>query len=393
MAIGRRGDQAGERPAEHTQADDRDPGRERCRGRLAAAQQEGRRGAQLGRAALGLVDRERHVAGHRQHDPPADRAHDLRRPVRIAELAAAHEIRHEEARDHRRQDDPQDVQVHRHDRGGAGDDPPARPAGLPGMPGRREGDRAGQGDQVRVPDEGRFVDGAGRDGHQQARDQSGGRAADRPAEPGRHRDRRDAGERDRERDAGRVGAGDRRRRGQEEVVEDAVVEVADRGRRTEQRHLAPLDEVAQDEHVVALVGVPGAAGREVDEAEERGHRDDPGDAEPERGPLGDAEAFDDPEGSEDAGPRVGGVRLDGCLGDGVRSARAVPGSSAAGCSGDDSTTASLTVARPSPRRRLRPPRPTPSTRAAAIVEARARTPPAATARAHRRARAPGPGPG
>ena len=46
-----------------------------------------------------------------------------------------------------------------------------------------------------------------------------------------------------------------------------MVEVADRGRRSEEREPAIEHERAQDEHVVALVGVPGAADREVAQPE------------------------------------------------------------------------------------------------------------------------------
>ena len=46
------------------------------------------------------------------------------------------------------------------------------------------------------------------------------------------------------------------------------MEVADRGRWPEQRDDPVLDQGPQDEHVVALVGIPRAPGREVREAHE-----------------------------------------------------------------------------------------------------------------------------
>ena len=69
--------------------------------------------------------------------------------------------------------------------------------------------------------------------------------------------------------SGESPAGQRRGRGQEVVVAGAVVEVADRRRRPEQRDDPSLDERAQDEHVVALVGVPRARASQVREAQER----------------------------------------------------------------------------------------------------------------------------
>ena len=63
-------------------------------------------------------------------------------------------------------------------------------------------------------------------------------------------------------------------RGEEVVVDGAVVDVADRGRRAEQRHDAVADQRAQREHVVALVGIPRAARREVGQAEERGEQEE-----------------------------------------------------------------------------------------------------------------------
>src|SRR5439155_12189476 len=61
---------------------------------------------------------------------------------------------------------------------------------------------------------------------------------------------------------------------EEEVVEHPVVEVPDRCRRPQERDDAALDKVAQHEHVVSLVGVPGGWGWEVDEAEDGGGDED-----------------------------------------------------------------------------------------------------------------------
>ncbi len=53
-----------------------------------------------------------------------------------------------------------------------------------------------------------------------------------------------------------------------------MVEGADRRLRAEQRDLATIDEALQDEHVGALVGVPGAPLVEARQAEDRGEGED-----------------------------------------------------------------------------------------------------------------------
>ena len=60
-----------------------------------------------------------------------------------------------------------------------------------------------------------------------------------------------------------------------------MVEVTDGGRRPEEWDPAVLDEGLEDEHVVALVGVPGAAGGEVREPGDDGEYDDRARHEPE----------------------------------------------------------------------------------------------------------------
>lgn len=50
-------------------------------------------------------------------------------------------------------------------------------------------------------------------------------------------------------------------------MEGPVVERADGGRRPEKRHDAVADECPEDQEVVALVGVPRPAARQVHEAE------------------------------------------------------------------------------------------------------------------------------
>ena len=52
------------------------------------------------------------------------------------------------------------------------------------------------------------------------------------------------------------------------VVAGAVVDIADRRRRAEERHDPVADERPQDQHVVALIAVPCAAGGEVGQAEQ-----------------------------------------------------------------------------------------------------------------------------
>ena len=73
------------------------------------------------------------------------------------------------------------------------------------------------------------------------------------------------------------------------VVESAVVDVAERGRRPEQRHDPVPHERAQHEHVVPLVGVPRPARGEVRKAENGRDHDQPDrDERPARVPDGSA---------------------------------------------------------------------------------------------------------
>ena len=52
-----------------------------------------------------------------------------------------------------------------------------------------------------------------------------------------------------------------------------MVEFANGGRRPQERPHAVLNETDQHEHVVALVGVPAASGRQVVQAQDRGEPD------------------------------------------------------------------------------------------------------------------------
>ena len=134
----------------------------------------------------------------------------------------------------------------------------------PGPPGTGQRDRARQRDEVRVPDERRFLDRRGRDRHREAGHEAGHRAPDRPCQPPRHEDRGDPRQRDERRHRERrIAAGQERRRGEQVVVERAVVDVTDRGRRSEQRDHAVAHEGPQHQHVVALVGVPRPARGQV----------------------------------------------------------------------------------------------------------------------------------
>ena len=112
-----------------------------------------------------------------------------------------------------------------------------------------------------------------RDGHRQARDEAGDRPADRSGQPPRDEHGGDPGQRDEGRDRERrIAAGQERGRCEQVVVERAVVDVADRRRRAEQRDDPVADEGPEHEHVVALVGVPRAARRQVRQTQDR--RDD-----------------------------------------------------------------------------------------------------------------------
>ena len=89
--------------------------------------------------------------------------------------------------------------------------------------------------------------------------------ADRPRQPPRHeRPRRSRPARSSAVTASGESPPVRNAAGDEQVVvERAVVDVADRGRRAEQRDHAVAHEGAQHQHVVALVGVPRAARGQV----------------------------------------------------------------------------------------------------------------------------------
>ena len=100
---------------------------------------------------------------------------------------------------------------------------------------------------------------------------AGERAADRAREPPRERDRADPEERDEGRDGDRIAVRERRRGREQEVVEGAVVELADRRLRPEQRDDAVARERDEREHVVALVGVEPAAGVDARQPQQRGN--------------------------------------------------------------------------------------------------------------------------
>ena len=88
-----------------------------------------------------------------------------------------------------------------------------------------------------------FVDGGRRQRRREAGDGPGDRAPDVTGQPPHDRHGGDPGQRDEGHDGEwRVAAGQRRGRAQQVVVPGAVVHVADRGRRPEQRHDAVLDQ-------------------------------------------------------------------------------------------------------------------------------------------------------
>ena len=95
--------------------------------------------------------------------------------------------------------DAQDVALHRHGRADRRQQPPRGATGRPGPPRAGQRDRARQGDEVRVPDERRFVDRGRRDGHREPRDEAGDGTADRACQPPRDDDGGDPGQRDHER--------------------------------------------------------------------------------------------------------------------------------------------------------------------------------------------------
>ena len=147
--------------------------------------------------------------------------------------------------------------------------------------------------------------------------EAGDRPTDRACQPPDDPDGRDARQGD-EGDHGqrRVATGQGRGRTQQVVVPGAVVDVADRGGRTEERDHAIADEGPQDEHVVALVGVPRPTGREAGETGQRGEDQE----------QGERESI---EGRWDPQARLAGVRHAGVRHAGAVLARALPTSSKA----------------------------------------------------------------
>ncbi len=83
-------------------------------------------------------------------------------------------------------------------------------------------------------------------------------------------------------------------RAQQVVVPGAVVHVADRGRRPEQRQDTVLDERPEREHVVALVGFPRAARDQVREPHQGGEGEQHGQDVPTGSAEGGAAALDGP---------------------------------------------------------------------------------------------------
>ena len=121
-----------------------------------------------------------------------------------------------------------------------------------------------------------FVDRGRRHGDHEPGHGSRHRPADRAGEPPHHPDRRHAGDRDERHDRERrIAPGQEGRRAQEVVVPGAVVDITDRGRRTQQRHDPVLDQRPQHQHVVALVAVPRPACREVREAQQGRQDEEP----------------------------------------------------------------------------------------------------------------------
>ena len=134
-----------------------------------------------------------------------------------------------------------------------------------------------------------FLDRRGRDGHEQAGDGRRDRPADQAGEPPGRPDRGDTQDGDPGDDRGRVGAAQPGGRGEKVVVGRAVVEVADRGRRPEQRQRAVPDEAEQDQDVVALVPVepaPRLESREPDDGRESEQPDQDDDVALEGSPHG-----------------------------------------------------------------------------------------------------------
>ena len=242
------------------------------RRRVAAGAQVVERRADLGEVARQLVDHQREEAQrHDRRGPPARTARPARRSAPGPRLRASATRRPPTIG---RSVTPRTwhciviavpTAASSHHRGSPG---------RPRTPRPGEGDRARQGDEVRVPDERGLVDGRRGDGHREPGDETGDRPADVAGQPPRHEHGGDPGQRDegdhRER---RIAAGQQRGRGQQVVVERAVVDVADRGRRAEQRHDAVAHERAQHQHVVALVRVPRAACRQVGQPQERGQHE------------------------------------------------------------------------------------------------------------------------
>ena len=180
------------------------------------------------------MDREGEVAAHDDQQPrdtgPCGRS-------AFGASPAPPPVRDQQHADDRRHRQAQDVALHRDGGPERGHDPPRDAPRRPGSPRTGEGDRTREGDQIRVPDERGSIDGRRRDRQHETGDQSGDGTADRPREPPRHGDRGDPGERDLEDDGQRrVTACQERGGGQQVVVQGAVVDIADRCRRSEEWH-------------------------------------------------------------------------------------------------------------------------------------------------------------
>ena len=262
------GHEARERPGQDPQAHEQQPGGQAQGDRRPAAGHERDDRANLREPVPELVDDQRDVAEDDHADRREAGAPEASARGRVTGSTQVDDVQGEQRRG---EGDPEDVALDSDDEPGRGDDPPACAPCPVRTPGAGQGDRRRQGNEVRVPDPGRFRDRACRDGHQQAGHEARDRTADRARQPPGDANRGHAGDRNRPGDHDRVVTGDPGERGEQEVVQDAVVEVADRGGRADERNDMVVDEPPQDEHLGALVGVPAGPAVESGQSQERGN--------------------------------------------------------------------------------------------------------------------------
>ena len=189
-------------------------------------------------------------------------------------LSLASGVGHHEGCERRQHHDPEDMTLHRHRHPCGCDQPPARTVRRPGAPGAGQCEGRGESNQVRVPNERGALHGCRGHAQEEGCGQASKRAGHRAGQPPRDRDCSDPGQSDLADHPGRIAAAQPGRRREEVVIEGAVVEVPDRGGRAQERPDATSDKAFEHDHVVALVGIPRAARRQVVEAKQDRQPDD-----------------------------------------------------------------------------------------------------------------------